>query len=111
MRPLALALMVAACGGPMAVPHAPLAIDDAASLAGSLPMTTERCVVARPAVIAARRRPLALLQSWAEPSAWERGVAVVAYASAQAESRDGRYARVSLVRYATPEDAHRVAAA
>lgn len=112
MRPcrgvLALGWLVAcACGGATRAPEARPAAraDDAVEVAALLPERVERCVVARPRRLAARRRRLVLFQSWAEPRAFSAELPVVAYASALAEGRGGRRARRTYLRFAERRDA------
>lgn len=105
---LGVALLLAAC----ATPSAPLPVaprppaDEAVELASRLPARAERCVVARPGRVPARRRGLVLRQSWADPSVWENDFAVTAYARAEATLPDGRRAMRSFLRFGgTPAQA------
>ena len=97
--------LVSGCGGSHAGPHplrAAALSDDAVELAALLPDGADRCVVARPAKLADRRRALVLVHSWAEPLAWARDLGVVAYATAVAEDSRGRRARRTYARFAGP---------
>jgi hypothetical protein len=92
---------LAACGRPgPAVLAPPPPTDDAVQLAALLPDEVERCVVARPGLVAERRRGLVLRHSLAEPTAWAIDLRPIAYASAVAERPDGRRARRSYYRFA-----------
>lgn len=101
---LGAALIVASCGiGAAPRPSArPAPSDAAVEVAALLPDDAERCVVARPGLVAERRRALVRLHSHAEPAAWDTELGIVAYASALAEGEGGRQVRRSYYRLASP---------
>jgi hypothetical protein len=109
VRALLVAVLVAGCQPPAVRPIQAPRPDDSLELAAMLPSRVERCVVARPALLSARQRSLALPYSWAEPLAWDSDLPVVAYAAAYVEAPGGRRARRTYVRFGRPErDAIRV---
>ena len=67
------------------------------SLAASLPVGADRCVLARPAVLGPEQHELFARVSQAEPFAWLPELRVLAYASAERAPEDGPSARVSVL--------------
>lgn len=98
-------LLALACGSSvMPAGSRPPGTDPAVELAALLPDSVDRCVVARPGMVPEGRRALVLLHSQAEPTAWNRELGVVAYASGVAEGEGGRQVRRSYYRLADPSE-------
>ncbi|UJR80855.1 hypothetical protein [Sandaracinus amylolyticus] len=72
-------------------------LDEAARLAMLLPSSADRCSVARPSLVADRRRPLILHASQGDVLAWSRDLRIVAYASARRLDERGRAQSVTLL--------------
>ncbi|AKF06534.1 hypothetical protein DB32_003683 [Sandaracinus amylolyticus] len=94
--------LVASCGGAQddgetTAREETATLDEATRLAMLLPSSADRCSVARPSLVADRRRPLILHASQGDVLAWSRDLRIVAYASSRRLDERGRAQSVTLL--------------